>query len=492
MDLTRNRNDQLRETTTMNKPTTKSVIALSLLACFVFVANSPNAAIIVPGTNINAASSYTVVGTLIAIDSPIGATANDTASTGWKQVSGSNGDSLANGAISRKAWEPDGTIYSNSNMRWTGGVVTYTFDLADDIIINSVFANWAKQNNSGTTNVYSYNEGVATQVSIDQQAAASAGDLVLNWQGTLSDNTTPTTYSSNFEQLFSGPITVAGGNGFTLTLTPQSGKFPFDDAVVLDYTVPSASELTWDGGDGNWTADHWTKGGSSAQSWEPDANVTFNTSVTNPETITLVGGISANDVTFSGAGPYVIQDNPADDGVTGVDSLTIGGATTIASGVKVTITADTVNTAGVAVNGTLVVDGGLNSSGIITVGATGAIGGDGAISAASFVFNAAAKFWVDPNATLDFGTTSVDFSGLSLGNLANADSLAPGTYVLAIGDDLGLDGLNVGDTWGNGKINGRIAYFQKGSLELVIVPEPSTMILAGLGLMGVTFRRRRR
>ena len=285
-----------------------------------------------------------------------------------------------------------------------------------------------------------------------------------------------------------------GGGKYTVndSATTVSVDTDKDYNFLLDINnvIP---ELTWDGGDGNWTADHWTVGGSSSQPWEPDANVTFNSSLTNPEKVTLVGGVSANDVTFSGAGPYVIQDNPADDGVTGVDSLTIGGTTTIASGVKVAVTAITVNTADVAVDGTLVVDGGLNSSGTITVGATGTIGGDGTISAANFVFDAEAEFWVDPNGTLDFGTTSVDFSGLTLGKLANADSLAPGTYVLAIGDNLGLEAYSVGETWGNGTLsNGREAYFQKGSLELVIIPEPSTIILAGLGLMGVTFRRRRR
>lgn len=174
---------------------------------------------------------------------PIGATANDAASDGWVQVSGPGGDSLGNGAISRKAWEPDGTIFSDANTRWTGGVVTYTFDLADGTIIYGVFADWAKQGNAGTNNIYSYNEGVAVQTSRSHAGAASVGDLVLDWQGTLSDNTTPATYSSNFEQLFSGPITVAGGDGFTLTLTAGPSSFPFADAVVVDYVIPEPASL---------------------------------------------------------------------------------------------------------------------------------------------------------------------------------------------------------------------------------------------------------
>lgn len=214
-----------------------------LLACGLITA-SASAAIIVPGTNVNGSSTYAVTGTLYAIDTPIGATANDAASDGWVQVSGSGGDSLGNGAISRKAWEPDGTTFSDSNTRWTGGVVTYTFDLADGTIINGVFADWAQQKNAGSNNIYSYNEGVAGQTSRSHAGAASVGDLVLDWQGTLSDNTTPTTYSSNFEQLFSGPITVAGGDGFTLTLTAGASSFPFADAVVLDVAeVPEPASL---------------------------------------------------------------------------------------------------------------------------------------------------------------------------------------------------------------------------------------------------------
>lgn len=218
---------------------------LACIAGFALTASMANAAIVVNPGNVNAASTYTVTGSLFAIDSPtpVSGGANDAASAGWS-ATGTIGDSLGNGGISRKAWEPDGTTYSQTNIPWTGGTATYTFNLADGTVINSVFANWAKQGNSGTANVYSYNEGTLTTVTKSQAGAASAGDLVLNWTGTLSDDTTATTYTSNFEQLFSGPITVAGGNGFSLTLTAETGKFPFMDAVVLDVVPePSAALL---------------------------------------------------------------------------------------------------------------------------------------------------------------------------------------------------------------------------------------------------------
>jgi hypothetical protein len=37
---------------------------------------------------------------------------------------------------------------------------------------------------------------------------------------------------------------------------------------------------------------------------------------------------------------------------------------------------------------------------------------------------------------------------------------------------------------------GRSAYFEEGSLRLVVIPEPSTVLLGGLGLLALIRRRR--
>ena len=69
-------------------------------------------------------------------------------------------------------------------------------------------------------------------------------------------------------------------------------------------------------------------------------------------------------------------------------------------------------------------------------------------------------------------------------------SIATGTYTLITGtlDDTNLDNLGLTNAYDLG--DGRSAYFQSGSLQLVIVPEPRAALLGGIGLL-LIFRRRR-
>jgi hypothetical protein len=217
------------------------IAAVAAIAALASIATPVGAAVIVPGTNVNGSSTYTVTGTLYAIDAPGGGSGGDASNVGWAQVSGANGDSYGNQAAPlRNAWEPDGTSYAATNIRWTGGPVTWTFDLADGTVINGIFANWAAQGNAGSANTYSWNEGTPDSA-VRSHTSATPLDLRLNWAGFTSTGAA-TTYTSTFDQLNTGPITVSGGNGFTVTLTPQSGAFPFVDTIVLD-VVPEPSSL---------------------------------------------------------------------------------------------------------------------------------------------------------------------------------------------------------------------------------------------------------
>ena len=219
----------------------KWIHAIAVSSVMGFVVNTSDAAVIVPGANVNGASTYSVTGTLYAIDAPGGGTGGDASNVGWAQVSGANGDSYGNQAAPlRNAWEPDGTSYAATNIRWTGGSVTWTFDLPDGTVINGVFANWASQGNAGSSNTYSWNEGTPDSA-VRSHTSATPLDLRLDWDG-FDSGGSPTTYSSTFDQLNTGPITVSGGNGFTVTLTPQSGAFPFVDTIVLD-VIPEPSAL---------------------------------------------------------------------------------------------------------------------------------------------------------------------------------------------------------------------------------------------------------
>jgi hypothetical protein len=88
------------------------------------------------------------------------------------------------------------------------------------------------------------------------------------------------------------------------------------------------------------------------------------------------------------------------------------------------------------------------------------------------------------------------FSGFGVDDLSgiNWGSVADGTYTLISGtlssgvfDTLANNNLETAFDLGGG----RSAYFQEGSLQLVVIPEPSTALLGGLGILGLLRRRRK-
>ena len=91
--------------------------------------------------------------------------------------------------------------------------------------------------------------------------------------------------------------------------------------------------------------------------------------------------------------------------------------------------------------------------------------------------------------TVTFGTSFGidDLAGVTWG------SVADGTYTLidTTGTDFslaGLDNFGLANAYNLG--DGRSAYFDQGSLQLVVIPEPASALLGGLGLL-VLLRRRR-
>jgi len=94
-----------------------------------------------------------------------------------------------------------------------------------------VYASFRSQGNTNGPHIYSYDEGTPTSV-VRSHGTNAAGDLVLDWTDSGS-----TTRNVNFERMFAGPITVAGGDGFELKLTAVT-NFAWSDTAVIDY-VPS-------------------------------------------------------------------------------------------------------------------------------------------------------------------------------------------------------------------------------------------------------------
>lgn len=142
--------------------------------------------------------------------------------------------------------------------------------------------------------------------------------------------------------------------------------------------------------------------------------------------------------------------------------------------------------------GTLLVTGALGDSAVVVDG--GAFGGTGTIGG-SLAIHSGLFHVADLFDALDVSGTVTLFSGFGIDDLTGIDwgSVADGTYnlingSLGAGVFAGLANNSLASAQDLG--GGRKAYFQEGSLQLVVVPEPGSALLGGLGLL-VLWRRRR-
>jgi hypothetical protein len=95
---------------------------------------------------------------------------------------------------------------------------------------------------------------------------------------------------------------------------------------------------------------------------------------------------------------------------------------------------------------------------------------------------------------LDVAGITTFGSGFGIDNLTGIDwdIVANGTYTLINGNinTANLANLNLENKLAIGTLPERYAYFQNGSLQLVVIPEPSSALLASLGAMALLRRRR--
>ena len=219
-------------------------------------------------------------------------------------------------------------------------------------------------------------------------------------------------------------------------------------------------------------------GGSNPMTFTGSANFFRGTATTgelrldvnNATTLTGVfgptsGGGSATGITLGGTSSLAIDGN----GSALVDAITLQ---------------DTLS---------LLVGGTLGSG--VTVGAGNAIGGDGSING-SLSFVSGADFLFDASKTLTVNGASVSFGGFGVVDLRGFSAATPdGSYSLIDGiatiNPANLNNLGVGNAIDLG--SGRSAYFTTTSgLTLQVIPEPSAIALAGVGLALAAAQRLRR
>lgn len=191
----------------------------------------------------------------------------------------------------------------------------------------------------------------------------------------------------------------------------------------------------------------------------------------------LTLGAASGSFTFSGE---------ITDGATNTLGLTKSGdSTQILNGTSTYTGATTVSA------GTLLVDGQLGDT-AVTVGSTATLGGSGIITG-TLHFSSGALLSVnlaDPLAI----TGAVTFDNFGFEHLIgfNVETASEGTYTFLGGSNISLS--NIAYTMSNPYVrgDGKIAYFQTGSLQAVIaaVPESQTSLLAVLGSLALLRRRR--
>jgi autotransporter-associated beta strand protein len=205
--------------------------------------------------------------------------------------------------------------------------------------------------------------------------------------------------------------------------------------------------------------------------------------------VTISAGVITNGTIE--AGSFAVSGGSVAAALTGTGGLVKTGASTLTLSSANTYTGPTSILEGAIV---LSLTGSLTSD--VSVGAFGVIGGRGLIAGDLFL-SSGADFLLDINGPLLVNSGTVSFGGLSIADIVGLTSAtAEGVYTLIDGtatfdfvnvSNLGLsNAVSIGD--------GKFAYFKEGSLQVEVVPEPSTyamLALAGAGFAGYVIRRRR-
>ncbi|MBE2202798.1 MAG: autotransporter-associated beta strand repeat-containing protein [Chthoniobacterales bacterium] len=285
----------------------------------------------------------------------------------------------------------------------------------------------------------------------------------------------------------SGTGTISGDLGFTSSGTVQVRQ---RSASAVDQTgVLEVGSLSSVGSNGVVEVNANTSG-----------NVVSGTlRLNNASGSSTYGGVLRNGGT--GNTLNVEKNNAGTQILSGANTYT--GVTTVTAGTLLISGDSSAANGAVAVNGgKLYVSGTLGGNVTLASGATiGNVdaGSLGTGTVGNIVFNGGSFLDLESlTSTMAAGTISFANTGFGVDNLRlngaviDWSSVGDGTYTLLTGtlDETNLDNFGLANAQDIG--GGRSAYFQEGSLQLVVIPEPRALLLAGAGMMVVLFLRRRR
>jgi len=203
--------------------------------------------------------------------------------------------------------------------------------------------------------------------------------------------------------------------------------------------------------------------------------------------------ITFGATTLSGAAVLDVTNN-----VAGVSTLLTLGAVDGAHGLTKTGDGELLLSGANTYTGTTTVESGLlritgdssAATGGLTVNAGAILGGSGRVGG-DISFANGAKFLFDAATTLTADGT-VSFDSFSISDLVGLDgTIAEATYTLIAGNVNFANVSNVGLANAVALGGDKLAYFQEGSLQLVVIPEPATIGMLGLGALIAAFIRRK-
>lgn len=390
-------------------------------------------------------------------------------------------------------------------------------------------------NGSGTSNITAFN-GTMNLVNNSSNTATLASDLVFattfggvtaftfggsgNWQVNTNLRSTNNTGGNTVLALGSGTVTFSAANTYTgLTTIGSNGSASVIRATISGALGSGQVFIPGNGGSnrlelsgGITLSNALAVNGKNNVIGQPAAilNVSGNNSLTGTVTVNVggshntiqsdagtltlgaataltSGATGVRNVLFTGSGNIDVTGaitNGSSSGLViekqGSGTLTLGGTNTYTG--TTTVSA-----------GTLLANGSLTSN--VTVTTDGTIGGTGTITG-NLQFNSGANLTITNLTDALTVIGSVSFaSGFGIDDLAginwsSVDLFTPYTLI-DNGTDFsaaGLDNFGIANAAPVG--GGRSAYFQNGSLQLVVIPEPATAALGALGLLAMLRRRR--